>query len=233
MITTIPPDSRAGEGLTDILKRIDCAFLRNTTNAQGKPVISGTVPDESEKTKLIKLASNLLPELRPEVHVEIMPPPLCRSLLEIESMRAVGLASEQIDARLAGRASALHEGDPIQVAVKAGNYPVSVRMDYFQLDGQVTHMLPNPDQPSVKLAAGARRVFGSGQRGEAWYTAPPFGTEFIAVLATPKPLDLAERPSTEDAGEYLRAVEAALRRSRTGTAQPSLLATILVLTRAR
>ena len=228
-----PVDNRASEELAETIRRIDCASLTNTTNAHGKPVISGTVPDEGEKAKLIQIAGKLLPEVRPDIQDEIMPPPLCRSLVGVHSVRAASLASDEIEAKLAARSSVLRDGDPIQVEVKAGSYPVNLWIDYFQLDGQVTHMLPNREQPSVKLAAGNRRVFGSGQKGETWFTAPPVGTEFITVLATSTPLDLGERPSTEEASEYLRALEAALRRSRASQPQPNLLATIVLQTKAR
>lgn len=219
--------------LTKTLKAIDCAVLSDSTSALGKWVISGTVPDEAEKENLVRIASRLLPEVRPEIKVDVMPPPLCRSFLAVHSLRATNPASDQIEARLTGGASVLREGEPIRLEVKAAGSAVNVRIDYFQLDGSVTHMLPNAEQPLVKLAAGTHRVFGSGQRGEAWHAAPPFGTEFIVVAATPQPLDLGVRPESENAADYLKAFAAALRRSRTDRAQPDSLATVLVRTKAK
>ena len=220
------PGSNPTEDLTRLLTRIDCASLRNTTNAQGRLVISGTVPDENEKAKLIRVSSDLMQGSHPELDIHVMPPPLCRSLVQFDSMRATALASEGLEARLAGGASVLRDGDPIRIEVKAGSYPAHLRIDYFTLDGTVVHMAPSPAQPIVWLGAHKKQIFGDGPTAAA-----PFGTEFIAVTATPQPIEFQPpRPEGEPADQYLRDLESALRRAKTAGAQPSLVATVLVRT---
>ena len=102
------------------------------------------------------------------------------------------------------------------------------------LEGQVQHLWPNDKERDPKLAAGASRVFGESTGGKVWNAGgAPFGTEEIAVIATPSPLDLGgPRPAVEQAVNYLRDLKQAL-----GTVQvsskPNVLGTLLVRTRAR
>src|SRR5262249_24902967 len=118
-----------------------------------------------------------------DLQISVMPPPLCRSLAEFDVMRRDGLLSETgIKARLAGGVQRLREGDPIRVEIKGASYAVSLRIDYFSLDGRVLHMCPNPEEPDgAPLMAGAKRVFGD-LGGKSWNTGgAPFGTEFIGL----------------------------------------------------
>ena len=228
--------STAEAELRDAMRQIDCAALRFRTAPDGTRVISGTVPNDTDRTKLVEMASRLAASSQIGFDVEVLPRPLCGSLLALDRISAAVPASEAgIEARLAGGASTLREGDPIRVEVKAGGYPVNLRVDYFSLDGQVLHMLPNRDQPVVMLPAGTRRVYGaSGRPGDSWNSGgAPFGTEFIAVTATPQGLDLGSRPDTELAATYLRDFESALLRSRQPAARAPVVATVILHTSER
>src|SRR6266568_4669038 len=224
------------QALRDAMRQIDCASLQIRTAPDGTRVVSGTLPNDAEQAKLFELVGRLAGRDQLVIDVEILPLPLCRSLLALDHMPAAALAADAgMEARLAGGGSTLREGDPIRVEVKAGFYPVNLRIDYFSLDGQVLHMLPNGDQPAVTLAAGARRVFGaSGGAGDAWNSGgAPFGTEFIAMTATPHGLDLGQRPDTELATSYLRDLENGLLRSHQPGARGPVVATILLHTGER
>jgi hypothetical protein len=238
LVTPPPATSRPSytdgeKTLAEAMQRVQCGSLRKTTNEQGKPVITGTVPDDTERSNLIRVSNVLPPEHRPEIQVRVVPPPLCRSLLDLDSLRTASVVVDGPDSRLNGGGTILREGDPISIEIKAGDYPLNLRIDYFSLDGQVLHMLPNENMPTVRLAAGAKRIFGSGG-GEDWRAGgPPFGTELILIVATPQPLDLGRRPAVEDAATYLSVLEKGLRQRGTGAAKPNLLKTMLVETRAK
>ncbi len=224
------------QALRDAMRQIDCASLGIRTAPDGTRVVSGTVPNEAERARLVELEGQLAGRDQLVIDVEILPLPLCRSLLAIDHMPSAVLAADAgVEARLEGGGSTLREGDAIRVEVKAGGHPVNLRIDYFSLDGQVLHMLPNRDQPVVTLAAGARRVFGaSGGAGDAWNSGgAPFGTEFIAVTATPQALDLGLRPDTELAATYLRDLESALLRGHQPGVRGPVVATILLHTSER
>jgi hypothetical protein len=171
------------------------------------------------------------------VNVEIVPEPLCRGLVEFDSMRLVGLASDGIGLRLLSAGERLREGEPIKVEVHAPAYPVNLRIDYFSLDGRVLHMWPNTEEPVVELGAREIRAFGDPRKtkGKVWNAGgAPFGIEFIAVTATPQPLDVgSSRLEVESASGYLHELEAALRQQKPAAARSALVATVLVHTSPR
>jgi hypothetical protein len=229
----MPSSPRPLDELSAALKRLDCASLRGTMSSQGAATISGTVPNPEERNKLVQVATRLSAASRPEVNVEIVPEPLCRGLVEFDGMRLVGLASDGIGLKLLTAGERLREGDPIKVEVHAPTYPVNLRIDYFSLDGRVLHMWPNFDEPTAELGARQTRVFGD--KGKTWNAGgAPFGIEFIAVTATPQPLDLgSSRLEVESASSYLHELEAALRQQKPAASSPALVATVLVHTSAR
>jgi hypothetical protein len=167
------------------------------------------------------------------VAVEIVPPPLCRSVAELQVMRASGLIGEAgLSLRLNNGSLQLRQGDPIRLEVRGPPYAINLRIDYFSLDGQVLHLKPEGGEPPPKLAAGATRLFGNSANGETWNAGgAPFGTELITVTATPEPLDLgASRSSVEPAADYLRDLRRALGRISVPSGRPNLLAMLLVKT---
>jgi hypothetical protein len=222
--------------LTAALKRVDCASLQGTISPQGTATITGTVPDPEERNRLVQVATRMSAVSRPQVNVEIVPPPLCRALVEFDGMRLIGLASDGIGLKLISAAGRLREGDLIEVEVRAPGYPVNLRVDYFSLDGRVLHMWPNMEEPVVELGAREIRVFGDPRKakGKLWNVGgAPFGIEFIAVIATPESLDLgSSRPDVESAVSYLRELEDALRKKKSAKASSALVATLLVHTSA-
>jgi hypothetical protein len=222
--------------LSEAARQIDCASV-TVRQAGASAIVSGTVPSADHKAKLLQTAARLFPNGRPEVTVEIVPAPLCRVIAELDGLRAAGLAAEgALTLRLSGGGAQLRQGDPIEVAVQAPAYPVSLHIDYFSLDGRVVHLLPSAAQPAPpQLAAGAGRVFGGAGSGGDWVAGgAPFGTELISVVATPGPLAIgASRPPSEPALDYLRELKQSLPHVSPGAARPPLLATLLVHTSAR
>jgi hypothetical protein len=151
-------------------------------------------------------------------------------------MRALGLVGEgEIGVRLNGGTAQLREGDPIKLEVRAPAFPITLRIDYFSLDGQVLHLKPQSGEPAPKLAAGSTRLFGNPAMGEVWNAGgAPFGTEAITLTGTPAPLDLGEtRPTVELAADYLRDLKLALGRAGNLSAEPNLVGIVLVKTSSR
>jgi len=62
--------------LDEAMAQIDCASLRSASSGQGPAIVSGTVPSAADKTKLVQLASRFFPNSKPEIRVEVIPPPL-------------------------------------------------------------------------------------------------------------------------------------------------------------
>jgi hypothetical protein len=228
-----PPVAKSPlDELNDALTQIDCASLRGRASAQGAAVVSGTVPNADQKEKIVKLAGQFFPNGRPDIRVEIIPPPLCRSLSELNALRLAGLVTDDaLGVRLAGRRAELREGDPIKVEVRAPAYPVNLRVDYFSLDGRVLHLWPNSQDRNIELGARETRVLGDGANSKTWNAGgAPFGTELITAIATPLPIDLGSRPPIENAGDYLRELQRVLGKSGDHGGRPNALATLLVRT---
>ena len=77
-------------------------------------------------------------------------------------------------------------------------------------------------------------MFGNPRNGEDWKAGgAPFGTEMIAVIASPELLGLGNRPRVEPAADYLRDLEGALDRSNTNAERRDLAAILLVMTSGR
>jgi hypothetical protein len=227
-----PTTKAPAEELKEALAKIDCAALRTQTSARGSMSISGTVPNADERAKLVELAERLFPDARPEVAVDTVPPPLCRSVAALSVMRASGLVAEVgLGLRLNSGSSELRENDPIKLEVRGPAYPINLRIDYFTLDGQVFHLTPDPGSPAPKLAAGASRLFWQSANGRPWIAGgEPFGTELICVIATAIPVDLGSRAQVEQAADYLRDLKRVLTQTNVPPGQPNVLATLLVET---
>jgi eukaryotic-like serine/threonine-protein kinase len=123
-----------------------------------------------------------------------------------------------------GGGTGLAQGDPLMVEVTAPTYQSYVAVDYFQLDGNVVHLLPNLRARDNLRPAGQRSILGG--QGE-WLIGPPFGNEMLVLVASPVPLFDGLRPETEPAAAYLKALQKEM--ARIGRAQgPARLAVDLV-----
>lgn len=234
---TPDPTEAARAELNDAMKTLDCATLRSENLSNGGSRIFGHVASADDQAKLLAIVDKLPADQRPEVRVEIVPPPLCRLIREFGSLKTDGLLdSGGVELKMA-RGVALHTGDPITVdVVSLSSYPMNLRIDYFTLTGDVLHMWPNAYSPTATLAPGETKKFltiGSGNK--AWQVGgAPFGTEYITVIATAQPLsgDIATR-AVEPAADYLGRLRDALRRAPAPAGQPNYFSTAYIHTAAK
>jgi hypothetical protein len=220
------------EQLNEALTQIDCASLHGRTSAQGSAIVGGTVPNSDERGKLVQLAGRFFPNTRPEIKVDIVPPPLCQSLSDFNAMRVAGLITDSgLSLRLNNGTAQLREGDPMKIEVRSPAYAVDVRIDYFSVGGEVLHLWPTDNEPTPRIAAGTTRVFGDPADGKVVKAGgAPFGTELITVLATPSAVELGVRPTVERATDYLRDLKRALGRASVSPSTQNAIATLLVRT---
>ncbi len=90
------------------------------------------------------------------------------------------------------------------VDIKTPGYDAYVYVDYYVLDGNVAHLVPNPR--ALAHQAPANYTVTVGSLGN-WVVSKPFGTELIVLLVTPVPVFDGVRPEIESRSDYLRAVE--------------------------
>lgn len=119
--------------------------------------------------------------------------------------------------RQAGGAASIHtrgtdlnltEDDPLIVDIKTPGYDSYVNVDYYLVDGNVSHLLPNLAAKDNQAPPNHAATIGS--QGD-WVISKPFGTELVVLLITPAPLFDGIRPQNEATSDYLRAVEQRLR----------------------
>jgi serine/threonine protein kinase len=94
----------------------------------------------------------------------------------------------------------LTEGDSLMVDVTTPAAESYVAVDYYSLDGSVTHLLPNARARDNRAPPNYTATVGS--LGE-WGIGKPFGTELVVLMTTPAPLFDGLRPVSEPAAGYL------------------------------
>ncbi|MCS0614428.1 serine/threonine-protein kinase [Massilia kyonggiensis] len=103
-----------------------------------------------------------------------------------------------------GRGGNLAAGDTLMVDVSTPDYPSYVSVDYFVLDGNVVHLLPNA--AARENLAPPRYTATIGSLGN-WVIGPPFGTEMLVLVTTSVPVFDSLRPDAEPGQAYLRALD--------------------------
>ena len=106
--------------------------------------------------------------------------------------------------RLAGAGhgpdAVLTEGDSLMVDVTTPAAESFITVDYYSLDGSVTHLLPNVRARDNRAPPNYTVTVGS--LGE-WGIGKPFGAELVVLVTTPTALFDAPRPVSEPAAAYL------------------------------
>jgi serine/threonine protein kinase len=94
----------------------------------------------------------------------------------------------------------LMEGDSLMVDVTTPAAESYLAVDYYSLDGSVTHLLPNMRARDNRAPPNYTATVGS--LGE-WGIGRPFGAEMVVLMTTPTPLFDGLRPVSEPAAGYL------------------------------
>lgn len=81
-----------------------------------------------------------------------------------------------------------------------------LRLDYFQADGSVMHLVPNVMRGQAKIEAGKTYAFGDADSPEAFIIQAPFGDEVINAMASQTPIVLSSEPTgaTSDSRTYIK-----------------------------
>jgi len=141
----------------------------------------------------------------------VLPEPQCAVLDAIEALGLPQSTSQANDPLVVGRAAqarylALEDGEPMVFDLEAADYDAYLYVDYFDAEGQVTHLMPNEYAPLRVHPAGRRFSIGGGDvdgSGVRLTIMPPFGKDIVVVIATTHRLYQDERPRSEDGAVYL------------------------------
>ena len=98
------------------------------------------------------------------------------------------------------------EGETLSVQV-VSDRDAFLQVDYYQVNGDVLHLLPNLVK-SHRLKAGDIFTLGGPQDIMQFTIAPPFGLELLTVIASPEPLDTqGQAPASESADAYIERLD--------------------------
>jgi hypothetical protein len=81
-----------------------------------------------------------------------------------------------------------------------------LKLDYFQADGTVVHLVPNLYRGQAFIKGGKKYAFGDETSPEQFVINPPYGTEAIKAIVAVRPFDSETEgePSVSDSRAYLQ-----------------------------
>ena len=104
------------------------------------------------------------------------------------------------------------EGDELEISVRS-NRDAFLKVDYYQADGTVVHLVPNMFVDDAFVQAGKTYTFGGRHARSGFRITDPFGAETIKAVASTNPLDtlLASDKKVESSEPYLSNFHALMR----------------------
>lgn len=104
------------------------------------------------------------------------------------------------------------EGEDLEISVRA-NRDAFLKVDYYQADGTVVHLVPNLFVDDAFVRAGKTYTFGGRHARSGFRITGPFGAETIKAVASTNPLDslLASDKPVEESQNYLKNFHAQMR----------------------
>ncbi|PWC79945.1 serine/threonine protein kinase [Azospirillum sp. TSH64] len=201
--------------VAEALRSIPCVLVGVETTG-GRLLVSGTVAGERAETAVRETVERLAAGWDHGFDLATADAQFCAPLGSVATALDTNRAlAEPLTVSLL-EGSALNADDPLMLEIRAPARPVRLQVDYFTIDGVVVHLLPNPSDSAIALAAGASRRLGERGKdgkpanGRSWTIGPPYGTELLLTIATAEPLFAAPRPEQEPAADYLAALADAL-----------------------
>jgi Domain of unknown function (DUF4384) len=97
------------------------------------------------------------------------------------------------------------EGEKVVIYVQSER-DAYLKLDYFQANGKVVHLVPNRYRGQAFIKGGKKYAFGDETSPEYFIVEPPYGTEAIKAIGAVLPFDTGpEGESTEsDSREYIQ-----------------------------
>lgn len=199
------PDQQA---ISAALQDLPCAYV--TAATRGSDVmLSGFVASQEDVATAQRAVANIAGVQRVTADLSVVARPYCELLGMLHPLRGTAPGAPILPD--ASQVVRFREGDTLALDLKAPPYDAYMYVDYFLLDGQVVHLLPNDLQKDNRLTAGLRSRIGEPGPGKRhWEVSPPFGREMITIVASREPLVLGERPEVESAQDYLPVLQLAL-----------------------
>lgn len=104
------------------------------------------------------------------------------------------------------------EGEKLVIYVQSDR-DAYLKLDYFQADGTVVHLVPNVYRGQAFIKGGKKYAFGDDSSPEHFVINGPYGAEVIKAIAGVRPFETAHEPheAVSDSHTYLNGLQSGLR----------------------
>ena len=200
------------------LVAVRCADLEYRVGADATVALTGTVAAAADIDGLKSRLSAIPGVKRVAADVQIKPRRYCE-VEELINEFSRASAEERPAVRFmlpAGRTpEPLVKGDPMRLEIVQPSFDGHLQVDYYSLDGMVTHLYPGSWDPKTydAVRAGARVDTGTAKD---WRIAPPFGEELVVVMASSRPLNTPRLSESQRATDYLAQLRKSLEQKAPG-----------------
>jgi hypothetical protein len=207
--------------LAGLLGQIECGRVSGALDEDRALVLRGHVPSATDREALIgRLRSMSGIASVDATRLVELPKPHCGTVERLAGLGIPASSEQESDPSVLGPAAQSEilrftNGQPVSFQLKSPDFPGYVYVDYYDAEGRVLHLMPNEFIPQRRLPPAQPFRIGD-QRGLEMIVEPPFGLDLVVAIATSEPIFPRHRPTSEPADVYLRDLETALARARSG-----------------
>lgn len=190
------------EEIQTIVRTPPCSLLRSAAS-QGSIHLQGHAHSETDVASVTQRLQALPGVTSVLPSVSLLKDAHCPA---IEVARPFVFANWNVGSPFAIRPSKLTfvKGDALVLNLVADDRDGFAYVDYYDVFGNVVHMLPRPKAPDNYVRAGERLTLGTGGRLGEWVVAPPYGRDIVIAIKTPEPLFQGPRQrEIEPAEDYV------------------------------
>ena len=218
---------RLRDGIAATLSAVPCARLQTSFDPEtGSIELRGHVPDDGLRAPVLAALQAQVGSAVPvRDRLRLLPRPQCQVLGAIVQTGLAQSTEQDTNPRVVGpdtfvRNYDFRAGQRLVFDMTAPDYPAVIYVDYFDATGNVLHMQPNDQVPTVLSAPESTLSVGQSAPGVPalkLIVGPPFGQEIAVAFATSVSLYEGVRPTVEPAEPYLQFLSAAIANARSST----------------
>lgn len=181
------------------LQDYPCADVQVVSRAGDRWEMTGVMEAEADLAALVAVITAAVPPGHLDSDLQAIGRPVCAAAAIAASFRD----RDQMAMAVVGGKTSFADGDIVAVDLTLPAVAGYLYVDYYQLDGQVVHIVPLADIAREKTQAGGKLRLGDGSTGLTLRVGPPFGREMLTVFVVPEPLFDEAREVIEPAEGYL------------------------------
>ena len=200
-----PPEVRvlsAEATLRAVLQEYPCSDVQVIALGEDRWRLTGYVEAVADQAALVAAMATAMPTQNLESELQAIGRPVCAAAAIAGGFRD----RDRMALAVVGGKPSFADGEIVVVDLTLPTVPGYLYVDYYQLDGQVVHILPLADVAREKTRAGGNLRLGDGSAGLTLRVGPPFGREMLTVFVVPEPLFDEPREVIETAETYLIAL---------------------------